>query len=62
MWAYSRQMIYDKCQEGPLAKLFEAKQDNELPFYEGFYIFGGQDAKGKILNDIWIAQPDFEKN
>jgi hypothetical protein len=27
---------------------------------EGYYIFGGQDAKGKMLNDFWLAQPDYD--
>ena len=29
---------------------------------EGFYIFGGQDQNGQLLNDLWLLEPDYAKN
>ena len=44
--------------ESILGKLFQGDDKQE----EGFYIFGGQDSKNKTLNELWVAQPDYEKN
>jgi len=33
-----------------------------LGYREGFYIFGGMNERSVVLNDLWIAVPDYEYN
>lgn len=34
----------------------------DLQYKEGFYIFGGQNERDVLQNDLWLAQPDHEYN
>jgi len=49
-----------KTQRDPIATLFLKKLEKDIKYDAGFYIFGGQDAKGKYLNDLWLAEPYYE--
>jgi hypothetical protein len=53
-------MLFDQNSEGPIATLFLKKLEKDIKYDAGFYIFGGQDAKGKYLNDLWLAEPFYE--
>ena len=58
MWSQSKKTICKQMDESTFGKFFQS--DDKLD--EGFYIFGGQDSKNKTLNELWVAQPDYEKN
>jgi len=34
----------------------------DISYKEGFYMFGGQDERDVLKNDLWLAQPDYEYN
>ena len=52
-------MLFETYQDGPIAALFLKKLDNQIRYDAGFYIFGGQDAKGIFNNDLWLLEPDY---
>ena len=49
MWAEGRQFTAED-------------QEKNKHYQEGFYIFGGVDSKGQILNDLWLVKPIYSAN
>lgn len=44
-------------------RLFTAEEHKKKrSYHEGFYIFGGMNNKGQILNDLWLVQPLYSYN
>lgn len=31
-------------------------------FSEGFYLFGGINSSGAVMNDLWLIKPDYQYN
>lgn len=29
---------------------------------EGLYIFGGMNSDGEVMNDLWVARPNYKQN
>ena len=57
MWVKSKELAF-KLIPKPVKKLkLDEKIDIEKQtfFNEGFYIFGGKDANGQLLNDFWLV-------
>ena len=38
------------------------KENCEIGYKEGFYIFGGSDGQEVLKNDLWLVQPDYKYN
>lgn len=53
-----------------LLKYKERRQDRlmwttkrpDIPYREGFYIFGGMDENNQLQNDLFLVHPDHERN
>ena len=57
MWVKSKELAF-KLIPKPVKKLkLDEKIDVEKQTFidEGFYIFGGKDANGQLLNDLWLV-------
>lgn len=64
MWVKSKELAF-KLIPKPAKKLkLDEKIDVEKQTFidEGFYIFGGKDTNGVLLNDLWLVQPSYKKN